>query len=101
MASSPSSPAPSPEGPGTEQDRGSDLVHLSELLKRPVADRHGESLGRLSDVIVRLRGHDYPLVSGVVVAVGGREVFVGIEQVTSFDADPIVLASARVSMRQF
>ena len=47
-------------------------MRLSQLLKRPVADRGGESIGRLSDVIVRLRGTDYPLVTGLVVAVGGR-----------------------------
>jgi hypothetical protein len=38
--------------------------HLSELLKRPVVDRHGQPLGRLADAIVRLRGADYPLVTG-------------------------------------
>jgi sporulation protein YlmC with PRC-barrel domain len=103
MAGPSSSSAPSPQEPTAQHDhdRGSDLVHLSELLKRPVADRHGQSLGRLSDVIVRLRGHDYPLVSGLVVAVGGREVFVSIKQVRSFDADPLVLASARLDLRPF
>ncbi|HEV3358500.1 MAG TPA: hypothetical protein VG247_17020, partial [Pseudonocardiaceae bacterium] len=108
MTSSASSSAPSPEEPAAQnnqdqstEEHGSDLVHLSELLKRPVADRHGQSLGRLADVIVRLRGHDYPLVSGLVVAVGGREVFISIEQVRSFHADPLVLASARVDLRQF
>ena len=47
---------------------------LSRLLKRPVTDSGGESLGRLADVIVRLRGTDYPLVTGLVAAVGSREV---------------------------
>lgn len=76
-------------------------LRLSGLLKRPVADRSGESLGRLSDVIVRLRGADYPLVTGVVVMVGGREIFVPIDQVISFRDDPIRLNSARVSLRSF
>ena len=31
-------------------------LRLSRLLKRPVADQGGESIGRLADVIVRLRG---------------------------------------------
>ena len=34
------------------------------------------SIGRLSDVIVRLRGADYPVVTGLVATVGGRAVFV-------------------------
>jgi len=41
-------------------------LRLSRLLKRPVADSSGESIGRLADVIVRLRGTDYPLVTGAV-----------------------------------
>jgi CBS domain-containing protein/sporulation protein YlmC with PRC-barrel domain len=77
------------------------VTHLSDLLKRVVVDPHGESLGRLSDVVARLLGRDYPLITGLVVAVGGREVFVSIDQVRSFDANPLVLASAQVNLRQF
>jgi CBS domain-containing protein len=76
-------------------------VRLSRLLKRPVADRGGESIGRLADVIVRLRGTDYPLVTGLVAAVGGREIFVPIDQVTTFEGDPLRLSSARLSLRHF
>src|ERR1700726_3067574 len=76
-------------------------VRLSRLLKRPVADRGGESLGRLADVIVRLRGADYPLVTGLVASVGGREIFVPIDQGSSFDGDPLRLSSARLSLRHF
>jgi CBS domain-containing protein len=76
-------------------------VRLSRLLKRPVADRGGESLGRLADVIVRLRGTDYPLVTGLVAAVGGREIFVPIDQVSTFEGDPLRLSSARLSLRHF
>ena len=76
-------------------------LRLSRLLKRPVADRGGESIGRLADVIVRLRGADYPLVTGLVAAVGGREVFVPVDQVISFDGDPLKLSSARLDLRHF
>src|ERR1700722_11802824 len=76
-------------------------VRLSRLLKRPVADRGGESIGRLADVIVRLRGTDYPLVTGLVAAVGGRQVFVPVDQVSTFDGDPLRLSSARLSLRHF
>src|SRR5512146_453080 len=76
-------------------------LHLSGLIKRPLAARGGESLGRLSDVIVRLRGADLPVVTGLVATVGGRDVFVPIEQVTSLDGDPLRLASARLSLRRF
>jgi CBS domain-containing protein len=90
-------PAAGPGDPAPSQPK----PRLSCLLKRPVTDRRGESLGRLADVIVRLRGTDYPLVTGLVAAVGGREVFVPVDQVSSFDSDPLRLTSARLSLRHF
>jgi MgtE-like protein/CBS domain protein len=76
-------------------------IHLSELLKRPITDAGGESLGRLADVVVRLRGPELPLVIGGVASVGGREVFVPMEQVTSFDGEVLRLSSAVLDLRQF
>src|SRR6185437_331750 len=90
-------PAAGPGAPAESQPK----PRLSWLLKRPVTDRRGESLGRLADVIVRLRGTDYPLVTGLVAAVGGRDVFVPVDQVSSFDSDPLRLSSARLSLRHF
>ena len=87
-------------GPGAPAENKTTL-RLSRLLKRPVADSSSESIGRLADVIVRLRGADYPLVTGLVAAVGGREIFVPIEQVSNFDSDPLRLSSARLSLRHF
>src|SRR5580700_246631 len=76
-------------------------LHLSELLKRPVTARDGDSLGRLSDVVVRLRGSELPLVIGGVASVGGREVFVPMEQVSSFDGEVLKLDSAKLDLRHF
>jgi hypothetical protein len=83
------------------QAGGLRALHLSGLLKRPVTDRGGESLGRLADVIVRLRGSELPLVIGGVASVGGREVFVPIEQVSSFDGEVLKLNSAKLDLRHF
>ncbi|AXG82997.1 magnesium transporter MgtE N-terminal domain-containing protein [Streptomyces paludis] len=79
------------------------VVCLTELLRRPLVGSDGERVGRLSDVIVRLRGRDYPLVTGVVAEVGGREVFLPAEQVADLDADGAwtALASPRVDLRHF
>jgi CBS domain-containing protein len=90
-------PTAGPDAPASDRA----TLRLSQLLKRPIADRGGESLGRVSDVIVRLLGSDYPLVTGIVALVGGREVFVPIEQVSRFDADPLKLTSAKLDLRQF
>jgi sporulation protein YlmC with PRC-barrel domain len=91
----------SPASPPPTAERGQ-TIRLSDLLKRPIADSSGESLGRASDVIVRLRGSDYPQVTGVVAAIGGgREVFVPLDQVSSFDGDVLKLTTAKLDLRQF
>ena len=75
---------------------------LSYLLGRPVTDSAGEPLGRLADVIVRLRGSDYPVVTGIVVTLAGkREVFVPIEDVGPFDGEVLNLTTAKLDLRHF
>ena len=76
-------------------------VSLSQLLRRPLVGRDGEAVGRLSDVIIRLRGRDYPVVTGLVARVGKREVFLPAEQVVAFDGDEVQLASEVVDLRPF
>ncbi|HEY3954035.1 MAG TPA: CBS domain-containing protein [Streptosporangiaceae bacterium] len=76
-------------------------IKLSDLLGRPLTARDGESLGRLSDVIVRLRGGDRPLVTGLVGKVGKRQVFIPIDQVSSLGGAELKLASARLDLRRF
>ncbi|QXE38282.1 CBS domain-containing protein [Streptomyces sp. GMY02] len=77
------------------------VVHLAQLLRRPVVGRNGEVVGRLADVIVRLRGRDYPLATGLVARVAGREVFLPAEQVADLDAEKSTLTSPRVDLRHF
>lgn len=89
---------PPASAPQADQMR---TLHLSELVKRPVTARDGESLGRLSDVVVRLRGSELPLVIGGVASVAGREVFVPLEQVATFDGEVLQLTSARLDLRHF
>ena len=74
---------------------------MSALLRRPVTDSRGGSIGRLSDVIVRLRGADLPVLTGLVVAVGARSLFVPVDQVSGLDGAELRLTSARLDLRQF
>jgi CBS domain-containing protein len=86
-----------PGAPAEHQTR----LRLSQLLGRPITDSRGESIGRVADVIIRLRGADYPVVTGLVATVGGRPIFVPVDQVSRLDEDPLRLSSARLSLRQF
>jgi hypothetical protein len=77
-------------------------LSLSHLLRRAVVGARGQKLGgRLSDVIVRLRGTDYPLVTGLVAELGGRRVFVPADMVTDWDTEQVSLLTARVDLRAF
>ena len=49
---------------------------------------------------MRLRGADNPLVTGLVATVGGREVYVPVEQVGSFDGETVKLTSAKLDLRR-
>jgi CBS domain-containing protein/sporulation protein YlmC with PRC-barrel domain len=90
-----SPPAPAPRtGPGR-------AIHLSELLRRTLTDVRGEPVGKLADVIVRLRGAELPLVSGLVATVGGRQVFVPVEQLSSLGDNVLRLTSATLDLRRF
>jgi len=91
---------PTPSGPAARAG-GSRSLHLSELLRRPLTDKHGGSIGRLSDVIVRLRGADFPVVTGLVASVAGRALFVPIDQLASLEGAELRLMSARLDLRQF
>ena len=90
-----------PQAAPESSTAGSRSIYLSGLLGRPLADRGGQALGKLADVIVRLRGTEYPLVTALVGAFGGREVFVPIEQIGSFDGEVLKLTSARLDLRGF
>src|SRR5215472_16191998 len=74
------------------------VLHLSDLVGRPITDKRGESIGKLADVIVVLRGAENPRVKGLIAAVASREVFVPLEQVSSFDGEVLKLTSARLDL---
>jgi CBS domain-containing protein len=61
----------------------------------------GETVGKVDDLIVRLRGGDYPLVTGLVGRVGGRRVFVPIDAVSELTESKVALSRAKVNLESF
>ncbi len=93
-----SQPAAGPQGVGTMTS----LIHLSQLLGAPVVTPSGEAVGRVDDIIVRLRSaQTYPLVTGIVAVVGGRRVFIGSGSIRRFDPSRIALAHNEIDLRRF
>ncbi len=76
-------------------------MHLSALLHSNVLSQSDESVGKVDDVIVRLRGGDLPLVTGLVVKVGGRQVFLPANRIAELSEGRVVLAKPKVDLRGF
>jgi CBS domain-containing protein/sporulation protein YlmC with PRC-barrel domain len=78
------------------------VIHLSQLLGRPVIAKSGETVGRVDDVIVGLRASDeYPPVTGLAVGVGGRRVYVSTQQISELAQERVVLSKNKVDLRGF
>lgn len=77
------------------------MLFLSRLVGRPVRDRHGESFGKVRDLIVAL-GEQYPPVTGLVVRVaGGRDIFLPWSDVEEIDTDGARLRTTLIDMASF
>lgn len=61
----------------------------------------GDRVGRVDDVIVRLRGEDYPLVTGLVAKVGKLRVFLPISSISELSEDSVELSRAKADLRPF
>jgi CBS domain-containing protein len=77
------------------------LVSAAGLVGRPVRDRAGAEVGRVLDVVVRWRGEPYPPVTGLVVRVARRRVFVPIDHVEEISTERVTLHSVRLDLRDF
>ena len=55
----------------------------------------------MDDVIVRLRGGDLPLVTGIVAKVGGRRVYLSMKRISELSDQRVVLAKPKVDLRSF
>lgn len=76
-------------------------MHLLPLLRQPLLSRAGETVGRVDDVIVRLREGGYPLVTGLVVKVGGRRVFVPLKRIAVLSETRVELSKEKLDLGGF
>ncbi len=79
-----------------------ELLHLSGIIKRPLVDaKTGDHLGRVEDLIVRIGDHPHPPIVGLVVRIGGRDLFVPIRKIAGIEPGRVVFDGARVDLRRF
>lgn len=77
------------------------VLSLSSLLKHAVIDGEGLALGKLWDVVTRLRDNEYPSLTGLVIALGSGGYFVPMSEVISIDPKAIRLCTTKVDLRPF
>jgi CBS domain-containing protein len=77
------------------------VLHLSSLVRSALRDARGERVGRVEDAIVRLDGQAHPPVTGLVVSIGRRELFLPIGGVAGLSSDGAHLAGETVDLGRF
>ena len=78
-----------------------EIIHLSTVVRSAFVDRQGDRLGRVADAIVRLSDAPHPPVTGLVVRVGRRELFVPIDRIAELRAGRVELVGDQLSLQRF
>jgi CBS domain-containing protein/sporulation protein YlmC with PRC-barrel domain len=87
-----------------------DFFYLSQVLGRPVFTNRGERVARIKDLVARLEALNakgevtleaYPPLSGLVVVIAKRQIFIPWTQVKTLDSEGAHLSSARIDLRHF
>jgi sporulation protein YlmC with PRC-barrel domain len=78
-----------------------EIFHLSSVVKSALVDRNGERLGRVEDLIVRLGDNPHPPLSGLVVRIGQRSLFVPIDRIADIRPGRVELVGDTVNLQRF
>jgi CBS domain-containing protein len=76
-------------------------IALTTILNSPLRGRAGERLGQVRDVVARFTETSYPLVSGLILRIAGREVFVPIQDIAALEPGAVRLSMDRLDLRSF
>jgi len=78
------------------------IVHLSSIVGSPLLDSTGERLGRIEDVVARLDLADQlPTVTGLVVRIAGREMFVPMDRIDRLERAAARTSTTKLNLAQF
>jgi CBS domain-containing protein len=80
----------------------SEQLFVSRLARLPVRAPSGETIGRISDVVIaRTDSGSPPLVLGFTVMVQRRPIFLGVGRVRELDESGAILTTGSVNLRPF
>jgi len=75
--------------------------NLSSVVKSALVDRNGDKLGRVEDLIVKLGDNPHPPLSGLVVRIGQRSLFVPIDRIADIRPGRVDLVGDTVNLQRF
>jgi CBS domain-containing protein/sporulation protein YlmC with PRC-barrel domain len=79
-----------------------DIVHVSSLAGSPLLDSSGQRLGKVDDVVARLDSADgQARVIGLTAQIGGRHLFVPIDQVDQLGPYSVTTATTMLDLAPF
>src|SRR3984957_2021606 len=78
-----------------------EILHLSSVVKSALVDRNGDRLGRVEDLIVRLGDTPHPPLSGLVVRIGQRSLFVPIERIADIRPGAVEVGGETGTLQRF
>jgi CBS domain-containing protein len=77
-------------------------IYVARLAGLSVFDPNGDVVGRVRDVVARVRESRSPHVVGLVAELPlRRRIFIPIGRVVTFDAEAVALGSGTISLRRF
>ncbi|GHJ46228.1 magnesium transporter [Catellatospora sp. TT07R-123] len=77
-------------------------VFVARLAGLAVFDPNGDQVGRVRDVVVRVRSTHPPQVVGIVAEMPlRRQIFLPIGRITGIDTESVVLSSGQINLRRF
>ncbi len=81
------------------------LVSLAGLVGRPVRNQAGQEVGRFLDIVVNFasigEAELYPPVTGLIIRVGRRRLWLQAAQIAEMTHGEVRLASARLDLQEF
>ena len=78
-----------------------EILHLSSVVRGALVDGDGDRLGRVEDLIAQLGFAPHPPVTGVVVRIARRQLFVPIARIPDLGPGRVQFAGDTVSLKRF
>jgi CBS domain-containing protein len=78
-----------------------EILHLSSVVGAALVDRDGDRLGRVEDLIAQLGYAPHPPVTGVVVRIAHRQLFVPIASIPELQPGRVQFVGDTVNLKRF